>query len=141
MAFTLNGIGTTFYGQRDFRDDGSYLTTKWFVFLYVPLIPICSLRVVYEGPSEPARHFGYGPSESYAVHERRFPPDWKQVLMTYGYIALLVSWACLIVPVILGEFPHALDTVFGMIAISVVCAIPVPTPWILRRYATRKNRA
>lgn len=140
MAFTLNGIGTTFYGQRDFRDDGSYLTTEWFVFLYVPLIPIRSLRVVNQGPSEPGWHFGYGPSESYGVCEKRFPPDWKQVLMTYGYIALLASWACLVVSVALRLVTHPFDTALGVILIFLACAIPVPTPWILRRYATRNFR-
>ena len=60
MAYTLNGIGTTFYGQRDFQPDGSYLTTEWLVFLYVPLIPIRSLRVVYRGPGEPRWHLGFG---------------------------------------------------------------------------------
>jgi len=31
MAFSFNGVGTMFYGQRDFRLDGTYVTTEWFV--------------------------------------------------------------------------------------------------------------
>lgn len=50
--FTLNGFGTTFYGKRDFRADGSYITTEWIVLAYLPLIPIRSLRVSYRGPGE-----------------------------------------------------------------------------------------
>ncbi len=49
MPSTLNGIGTKFYGQRDFSPDGSYITTEWFVFIYIPLIPLKSLRVRYQG--------------------------------------------------------------------------------------------
>jgi len=33
------------YGKRDFRTDGSYVTTKWFTFLWVPLVPLRSMRV------------------------------------------------------------------------------------------------
>jgi hypothetical protein len=40
-----NGIGTRVYGKRDFRTDGSFITTKWITFLWVPLIPLGSMRV------------------------------------------------------------------------------------------------
>jgi hypothetical protein len=46
MPFTVNGIGTTYYGRRDIGPDGSYVTTEWLVFVYVPVIPIRSYRVV-----------------------------------------------------------------------------------------------
>jgi hypothetical protein len=49
MAFTFNGIGTTFYGHAGARPDGSYVKTEWFVFFYVPIFPIRSLRVVPKG--------------------------------------------------------------------------------------------
>lgn len=42
---SVNGIGATFYGKKDMRDDGSYITTKWFIFLYIPVIPLRSYRV------------------------------------------------------------------------------------------------
>ena len=45
MAFTYNGIGKMLYGQRDFLADGSFITTEWFVVLFVPVIPLRSLRV------------------------------------------------------------------------------------------------
>ena len=46
MPFTLNGIGTTLYGARDFQPDGSYITTEWFVFIYVPVAPLKSMRIL-----------------------------------------------------------------------------------------------
>jgi hypothetical protein len=69
MAFSFNGIGTSFYGQRDFRPDGTYTTTEWFVFLAIPVIPLRSLRVRYQGPGKHRWYLGFGSSESYAVYE------------------------------------------------------------------------
>jgi hypothetical protein len=40
-----NGTGTRAYGKRDFRTDGSFVTTKWITFLWVPLVPLSSMRV------------------------------------------------------------------------------------------------
>ncbi len=31
--YSFNGIGTTFYGKKELKNDGSYKTTKWFIFL------------------------------------------------------------------------------------------------------------
>ena len=36
MAFTLNGFGTTYYGVR-WLPDGTYITTKWVVFCFIPV--------------------------------------------------------------------------------------------------------
>lgn len=44
--FTFNGIGTKLYGATDKGTDGSYVCTKWFVFVYLPVIPLESYRVV-----------------------------------------------------------------------------------------------
>jgi hypothetical protein len=41
---TINGIGSTFVGCSDARRDGSYITTKWIIFL-IPIVPLSSYRV------------------------------------------------------------------------------------------------
>jgi hypothetical protein len=46
MPYTFNGCGTRFYGSRDKGEDGSYVCTEWITFVYIPLIPIRSLRVL-----------------------------------------------------------------------------------------------
>ena len=51
MPFTLNGIGTTYYGKRDHAADGSYVTTEWFVFVFLPIAPLGSYRVRPTGQS------------------------------------------------------------------------------------------
>jgi nitrate reductase NapE component len=44
---TFNGIGMTLYGATDHDEvSGSYLSTYYFVFLAIPLFPICRYRVI-----------------------------------------------------------------------------------------------
>jgi len=38
MTSTLNGTGTHFYGDRERDIGGTYITTKWIVVLWVPLM-------------------------------------------------------------------------------------------------------
>src|SRR5262249_30662983 len=90
--YTLQGFGTTFYGARDFHSDGSYITTEWMVIGWVPIIPLRSLRVRYQGAGAPPRFpIGIGYSHSYAVHETG-APNWKQVLYTYLYVIFYGCW-------------------------------------------------
>jgi len=140
MAFSFNGVGTMFYGQRDFRLDGTYVTTEWFVVFAFPVIPLRSLRVRYQGPGEHRWYLGFGSSDSYAVFEKSIP-NWKQVLCTYGYVALLVGWIYFVVSSALSIYPHAIGTVSSLWIVFMACMIPVPTPWILRHYAQKKLRA
>ena len=45
MAFSVNGVGTTFYGLALIEPDGSYIVTEWVVFFFIPLIPLGSKRI------------------------------------------------------------------------------------------------
>lgn len=45
MGNSVNGTGTRVYGKRDFRTDGSFVTTKWITFSWVPLVPLRSMRI------------------------------------------------------------------------------------------------
>ena len=43
---TINGIGVTFVGKRDYdRQTNTYVTNQWFVFFFLPIFPIASYRV------------------------------------------------------------------------------------------------
>jgi len=88
MAHSINGVGTTFYGKRDFRADGSYVTTEWVVLLWLPLIPLRSFRVSYQG-SGPTT--GLGTNAEYRVFARTLP-NWKQVISVYALILLSIAW-------------------------------------------------
>jgi hypothetical protein len=133
-AYSLNGVGTIFYGQRDFRYDGSYLTTEWLVVFYLPIIPIRSLRVRHQGPGESGLLIGVGSAENYAVLDQS-RPNLKQVVSTYGYVGFVTVWCCLCGSVAVSFFPQALNSVFGVAVLLAACLTPVPTPWILRHYA------
>jgi hypothetical protein len=137
MAYSLNGTGTTFYGKRDFRADGTYLTTEWIALFCIPLIPIRSLRVKYKGSGEHRWYLGLGSSSNYAVYEKSFP-NWKQVLCTYGYVGFMFCWVYLICTITASIIPHTIDPVFSVSMIFIMCIIPVPTPWILRHFAKKQ---
>ena len=48
--YTLNGIGTTFYGRRDWDEvTKTYTTTQWLVALFLPVFPIASYKVSDSG--------------------------------------------------------------------------------------------
>jgi hypothetical protein len=89
MAFTLNGIGTTYYGKREGSSDGSYITTEWFVFLYLPLYPIRSLRIIPRGIY---KNYIFYSSEGF--YSYKVPLNIKQIrniyLGTYGIIGAVI---------------------------------------------------
>ena len=50
-TFTLNGIGTKIYGGKDpCPECASTIQTKWFVVLFIPLIPIAKYRTKWCSP-------------------------------------------------------------------------------------------
>jgi len=47
---TINGVGTKLYGSTDHDSEtGSYLSTYYFIFLFIPIFPICRYRVIATG--------------------------------------------------------------------------------------------
>jgi len=88
MAFTFNGIGTTYYGKRDKGPDGSYITTEWFVFVYLPILPLRSLHVLQNGND--TNYIFYSSQGFYA---RAVQLNKKQILNiylgTYGTIGAI----------------------------------------------------
>ena len=57
---TVNGVGFTLYGSTDPKVDGSYMATYYFVFVFVPIFPICRYRVISAGGSR-YQFIGKGP--------------------------------------------------------------------------------
>jgi hypothetical protein len=80
MTFMLNGIGTKYYGIRGLPD-GTCITTKWFVFLLVPIIPIESVRILDAGPLH-----GSGLASSQSITIQKVPLDLRMVLWMYGWM-------------------------------------------------------
>ncbi|MDC0667871.1 hypothetical protein [Nannocystis radixulma] len=45
VLFSFNGCGVRILGDRDLRDDGTYVTTRYATFIFIPLVPIDAYRV------------------------------------------------------------------------------------------------
>lgn len=61
-TFSFNGFGTTLYGNREQGPDGSYVATEWVVFLWLPVYPLRSWRILPTGRSTTAvvyNFYGY----------------------------------------------------------------------------------
>lgn len=82
MPRSVNGIGTKFYGRADEWADGTYITTKWFIFFYLPIIPLRSYRVkrIDEG--------GFFANRLYQTQE--VPRNGPQIRKTYAVGAAMV---------------------------------------------------
>ncbi len=81
--FSINGIGTTLYGKSDVEPDGSYIATKWFIFILLPVIPLRSYRVWRgETTGSPTALVGLpGANTQYKMSS--VPLHWKQIILTY----------------------------------------------------------
>ncbi len=132
MAYSFQGFGTTFYGKRDFRPDGTYVTTEWIVLFAVPVIPLRSLRVQYRGPAERRFPIGFGSFESYAMYAKTHA-NIQQVVYTHAFIALLVASVASAVWLFNGATTDV--AVYSMLAFG---ALPGVIPYLLRRSARRK---
>ena len=45
--YSINGIGTKLYGETDHDQvSGSYLSTYYFIFFFIPIFPICRYRII-----------------------------------------------------------------------------------------------
>lgn len=62
---TINGIGTTIYGRDEQAADGAYVTTLFFVFFFVPLIPLGAYLVADAG-GRSYRFYGKAPLGSFS---------------------------------------------------------------------------
>ncbi|MBE9158847.1 hypothetical protein IQ265_18690 [Nodosilinea sp. LEGE 06152] len=78
MPYTFNRIGTKYYGKRDLLEDGSYVTTEWFVLIDIPIIPLGSFRVA---PIRKSLNILVLKSGEYLV--TRVPLNWRQVRNVY----------------------------------------------------------
>lgn len=129
MATTIQGFGTSFVGQRDFLPDGSYVTTEWVVLLFVPVIPLRSLRVTkttLEGGTP------FYSKQSFIVRQQ-LPIHAKQVFCVYGFLALYVGLCVLSVAVT----PFLREGAAEVVISVTVLVMPWLIPWYIRSRAKR----
>jgi len=75
---TWNGLGSKFYGSKDQNFDGSFVTTEWFVLLYLPVIPLKTVRVSFAGTTNSWRKT----TDRYQIIQK-LSLDWQQIFSTY----------------------------------------------------------
>jgi len=119
VARSFNGFGTAIYGKRNFRADGSFLTTKWIVLFWIPLVPLGSMRLRRVEPERSA--FLMLSSSRYHVLSKA-SPNARQVLYVYGFVASLIvlSVACV---------NMSLPDTVGLVLFAALCCVP----WIMRK--------
>jgi hypothetical protein len=124
MAYTFHGFGAMDYGQRDFRTDGSYVTTTWFVCFYVPIVPVRSKRL---RPTGEVKYFSTRARRMYSILEKTRPNP-KQVASVYAFFAMEIA-------IYIAAIVHD----------SLLFAIPgiplLSLPWLLRRRALDRMKA
>lgn len=121
MPYSFMGTGTLYYGKRDFKADGSYVTTEWFCLLGLPLAPIRSVCVIEAGPvSESRRLLTRDVFRTYQSHSTRLSV--RQVASVYGYV---LGFGCLAVSA-WSAMPLA------VIAVSILWGF---APFLLRKRA------
>jgi hypothetical protein len=102
MPKSFNGFGTRYYGERDYRKDGSYLTTNFLCLLFFPVFPIHTVRVIPD-PKNSVVGTNY-----YMVLEKR-APNLLQTASVYlcelTVLALIVLYFVRIEPVLKSYFP------------------------------------
>lgn len=86
--YTINGIGSTLYGRRDFDSDtNTYVATLYFTFFFVPIIPLAAYRVKDAGTN---RYQFYG----------------KVPLTRSAYIGPGIAWLLVIILIIVNGFDN-----------------------------------
>ncbi len=128
---SINGFGTTFYGECDYQPDGTYLTTYWVILAFVPVIPLYGARIMQTESS-----FLGGGS---LYHYQKLPIHWPQVLRVWGFAvgAVLGFVACL---VLVGSIPQAQEQDNGHAAVVLMVYMigVLLLPHFLRRRAQKR---
>lgn len=80
--YSVMGVGKTLYGKREVAADGSYIATKWFIYIFLPIFPLGSYRVWRGETSNTTIPFmTVGASTQYRMVE--VPLNRSQVIWTY----------------------------------------------------------
>ncbi len=80
----IYGIGTTLYGRDEKQSDGSYVTTKWVILFFVPIIPLGSFRI-FSQTMKPT--LGTIATKHFAI---AWPLNKKQVVKAYSVTLIAV---------------------------------------------------
>ena len=129
---SINGFGITWYGKSDFHTDGSYITTCWIIALYVPLIPLYSLRV-WEIAEEQRLFWLIPYTDTSRCYIQKQPLYWRQVGRVYLYVLPLLAFILNLATDFASGVPYWLTDLIPPFLI-----LWAFLPWYLRRRARRR---
>ncbi len=135
MPSSIQGFGTAFVGQRDFWPDGSYVTTEWIVALFVPLLPLRSVRVKASKLRVQSLYVVASTQRSYLISDE-CPLHVKQVVCVYGFGLFYAAWVFGLLA-LLSRLGPKLGEIAGITAMLLVVGLPWLLPWTLRERAKR----
>ena len=90
MAYSIWGLGTGFKSDTPLQPDGTFITTKWITFFYVPIIPLGSYRVKYQGGSSEFHFTGFSSTSQYQIIQK-IPWDTRRVIKSWLYILAIIA--------------------------------------------------
>ena len=132
MAFTINGFGTTYYGQSDFLPDGTFQTTEWLVACWFPIIPLRTYRAARNTKADVnlvlASTTGY-----YLL--AKIPLGYAQIFRTYAFAIGYFGWIGLVGTLLFDELKiHERSAlVAAPIAAIVLASLAIPIVVLRRR--------
>jgi hypothetical protein len=139
MPSSVYGCGMRYYGARDFRKDGSYVTTNFFCILFFPLFPIHTVRVI---PDPKNTEWAIEGTNHYLVLEKRWPNP-LQVGAVYlcelAVLALMVLYFERIEPFLREHVPWLTSRWVVYIPFFLTLMPPLIVAHFLRKRA--RNRA
>ena len=122
------GYGTTFYGKRDFREDGSFITTEWIIISWLPIYPRRSTRLISLGMGDVSFTTSY--SFKYRVVEE-LDVCKRQVISVYAYAV-----SCLITFILVVQSNNFFVIYSSMLALT---GLPFLMRWRARRKARKQE--
>jgi hypothetical protein len=144
MPFRLNGFGTAFCGQCDFRFDGSFIATEWITAAYVPIIPLRSFHLVRAASRN--ENLVFYRSEGYNILEK-LPVLWPQVFRIYAFMGCAITWWIFLIWLFLFNFAFMSGSnvsAMMLLMLLFVCLMGMPliaVVWPFRRNsASNQNR-
>lgn len=141
MPKSFGGFGTRYCGERDYRKDGSYMTTTFFCLFFFPIFPLHTVRVI---PDPKNIEWDERQESYYLVSEKR-APNLRQVASVYLFelivIALIVLNTVRIEPVLKNRFPWLSSPWAESFPLLLTIAPPFIAVHILRRSARKRAYA
>jgi hypothetical protein len=141
MPKSFGGFGTRYCGERDYRKDGSYMTTTFFCLLFFPVFPLHSVRVI----PDPKNNEWDEMNESYYLVSEKRAPNLPQVFSVYVFEAAVIALMFLdivkIEPILKSRFAWFSSTWMESLPLLLAIAPPFIVLRILRRNARKRDLA